>query len=143
MIHKGACGYMAIAHHAHNNRKKWYSALEHILMFILEIQSIITDRQVEFIKLFEICKRTNPENECEISDGELWLTSEIRKCIDSSHPHLPVIYIKFTVDAAALAYGVAFLIAVENEKRSGYTIVTMHGNPTAETFYVLRHDLGL
>ena len=77
---------MAIAHHYYNNRFKWHSVLEEIRRYILEDQvESITNSQVEFIKLFAICKTTNPENECEISNGELWLTSEIRKYIDSSH----------------------------------------------------------
>ena len=93
MVHKGACGYMAIAHHCHNNRFKWHSVLDKIFTYILEFQTtIITEKQEEFIKLYGKCKGANPENECQISDGALWLTSEISKCIHSSHPQLSVIY---------------------------------------------------
>ena len=44
------------------------------------------------------------------------------------------------MDILSEAYECIFLIAAENDKGSGYTLVKMHGDPNSREFYIMTDD---
>ena len=44
------------------------------------------------------------------------------------------------MDIFSKIYECIFLVAAENDKGSGYTLVKMHGNPNSREFYIMTDD---